>query len=186
MRRPPVVFREAPRFIPVRQREQWEATRLILRPVLIYGPVLGLLSLWLAHWLHDGEPLPLRLLIGLPLAPLTLAAIFASVAGISRIPALAPGLLYRWSLRPAVLLIHYPTGVRSIPWKNLHSPRIEETADEITLHVSVRHRRVDRPLSLTCLRSEMPEGAAARFVDAVNHKTLRATANLAQGVLTNS
>lgn len=174
MRRAPTVFREASRFIPARQRELREGFRIILRIVLIYGPVLGLLALWLVYWVSAGAPIPLRFLF-LPLAPFTVALMFAAPAWISRIPALAPGFLHRWHLCPAVLLTQSATGSRAIPWTALHSPRVEETADEITLQVQVSLRGTDHPLALTCLRSEVAVDAVTRFIDAVNNKILRET-----------
>jgi hypothetical protein len=103
MRPRPIVFREAPRFLPLRQRELTLAVRPIRRVTFLFGPVLSLLALWvLVH--HAGrEVLAPAKLVGLFVAPFALLAVFEIPVWLSRVPRLGRFFLHAWHVLPGGL-----------------------------------------------------------------------------------
>ncbi|MFA6289019.1 MAG: hypothetical protein WC661_16680 [Opitutaceae bacterium] len=173
MRRRPIIFREAPRFSPIRQRELRAGVRPIRRTVVVYGPVLSLVALWTFHHFAGYVPITRHLVTGLFLAPLSFALIFELPGLLSRIPALASLVLYTWRLTPHGVIQQGGLVTRGCPWTAIHALHIEETPDEITLRLDVGFRGVNSRWTLTCRRADVTAESLAVFTDAVSNQSLR-------------
>lgn len=170
MRHRPVIFREAPRFLALRQEELRNAIRPIRRIVLTYGPVLSLLGLWCVHRFAATELTP-SLVAGLLLAPLGILLPFELPALLSRIPAIAPHFLKTWRLTRHGVIQQSGYGASGFAWSMIESLAIEETPDETTLHLEARVQNTIRRTSLTCLRKDITDESLASFANAVRDKT---------------
>ena len=171
MYRRPVIFREAPRFLAVRQEEWRKGIRPIRRIALTYGPVLSLLGLWFIHRFAAVALTP-SLAIGLFLAPLGIVLPFELPALLSHIPAMSPHFLKTWRLTRHGVLQQSGYGTSGFAWSMIESLAIEESPDEITLHLDARVQSTVRRTSLTCLRKNIMSESLALFVNAVREKTL--------------
>ena len=167
----PAIFREAPRFLVVRQEEWRKGIRPIRRIALTYGPVLSLLGLWFVHRFAAVALTP-SLVIGLFLAPLGIVLPFELPALLSRIPAMAPHFLKTWRLTRHGVIQQSGYGTSGFAWSIIESLAIEESSDEITLHLDARVRGTVRRTSLTCLRKDITSESLALFTNAVRDKTL--------------
>lgn len=171
MRCRPVIFREAPRFLVVRQEEWRKGIRPIRRIALIYGPVLSLLGLWVVHRFAATELTP-SLVIGLFLAPLGIVLPFELPALLSQIPAMAPHFLKTWRLTRHGVIQQSGYGTGGFAWSMIESLAVDESSEEITLHLDARVQGTVRRTSLTCLRKDITGESLALFANAVRDKTL--------------
>jgi hypothetical protein len=168
-----LIFYETPRVLPLRQREFRKTAWPVLRTTFIFGPLLGLLGLWVVYQLGNGEAPPTRLIPGLLLAPFSVSLMIYLPLALSHVPRFAPEFLTRWQPRRHGLFIQngFNDG-HLLPWKFIDSLIIETTDEEITLHLNVlQEDGTTERTSLTCLKSQALPEMITRLREAIANKT---------------
>ena len=111
------------------------------------------------------------LVIGLLLAPLGILLPFELPALLSRVPALAPHFLKTWRLTRRGVIQQSGYGTGGFAWSTIESLAIEQSPDEITLHLDARVQNTLRRTSLTCPRKDITDESLTVFATAVREKT---------------